>query len=560
MKKVLIALGIAGLCVLSGGVYYLSANADGKPVEFAQVEEVSKDSYESAKKIALSELGLKKPEKVYDMDYQEKADLALQKLKKSKTYTMENPLFVMNPYGTNTLGLYAYFETDKAGVVEYTVHTEDSTDFTRVLRNNEGDVTVKEHEYQLIGLIPNAENIVVLRLLSHKGKVLEEHSFSITTGGLLSDTAPHIAYEDGESKEELENGLFAILGHDKSFNANIYMYDNDANIRSEIVLDGYRTDKIEFIDDKMLYSTGFNAFALVNRLGKVEEIYTMKGFKQHHDFLYDEDSNRLLVLANENKTDTIEDKVVEIDMDTNESRILLDMKDFFPEVYETGVQPEGGNTYGGDELDWIHLNTIEMGKDGDVILSAREISAIIAIKDVDKNPQIRYIIHGGTLFDGTDKESLLLKQEGSFTPQAGQHTVTYLPDDSLPAGQYYLYMYNNNFGSSRTRPDFNWDVYGDEVNRTYEVKEGQYSMMYQYLIDEKAGTYQLVDKVEVPYSSVVSSTQYVGNHLVTSSGMSNCYNEYDSEHKLIRQYNYSSEKYAYRVFKYDFNSIYFIKS
>ena len=39
---------------------------------------------------------------------------------------------------------------------------------------------------------------------------------------------------NGESKAELQDGLYAILGHDKSFNPNLYLYDNDGILRVEI--------------------------------------------------------------------------------------------------------------------------------------------------------------------------------------------------------------------------------------------------------------------------------------------------------------------------------------
>ena len=62
---------------------------------------------------------------------------------------------------------------------------------------------------------------------------------------------------------------------------------------------------------------------------------------------------------------------------------------------------------------------------------------------------------------------------------------------------------------------------------------------------------------DVAYSSIVSSIQDVKANHVTSSGKSNCFAEYDMEGNLIKQFNYTSKKYAYRVFKYDFKNIWF---
>lgn len=114
-------------------------------------------------------------------------------------------------------------------------------------------------------------------------------------------------------------------------------------------------------------------------------------------------------------------------------------------------------------------------------------------------------------------------------------------------------MYNNNYGSCNTRDDFPWDSY--EGVGTY--KEGENSKYYKYLIDENKGTYELVKTFNVDYSSIVSSVQDIDNNHVTSSGMSNSFAEYDNNGNLIKQFNYTSKKYAYRVFKYSFNNIWF---
>ena len=70
-------------------------------------------------------------------------------------------------------------------------------------------------------------------------------------------------------------------------------------------------------------------------------------------------------------------------------------------------------------------------------------------------------------------------------------------------------------------------------------------------------TYELVEKVALPYSSIVSSVEHVSNHYVTSSGMSHCFDEYDHDGKLIQEFQYTSKKYAYRIFKYNFRDIWF---
>ncbi|MCB6603170.1 aryl-sulfate sulfotransferase, partial [Erysipelatoclostridium ramosum] len=83
------------------------------------------------------------------------------------------------------------------------------------------------------------------------------------------------------------------------------------------------------------------------------------------------------------------------------------------------------------------------------------------------------------------------------------------------------------------------------------------SKYYKYLVDEKKGTYTLVDAFDVPYSPYVSSVQNIGTNTIVNSGMAFNFQEYDSEHTLIRSFTMKGEKYIYRVYKYTFDNFYF---
>ena len=111
------------------------------------------------------------------------------------------------------------------------------------------------------------------------------------------------------------------------------------------------------------------------------------------------------------------------------------------------IQRKGGrNTYGGTELDWIHINSFDFLDDGNsLVLSSREQSSILKIKNIYTKPELDYVIHRGTIYNGTDIAKYQLKREGDFVANAGQHMITVEYDDSLPEGQYYLYMFNHSY-------------------------------------------------------------------------------------------------------------------
>ena len=45
-------------------------------------------------------------------------------------------------------------------------------------------------------------------------------------------------------------------------------------------------------------------------------------------------------------------------------------------------------------------------------------------------------------------------------------------------------------------------------------------------------------------------------NIVVGSGKDNSYGEYDNDGNLIRRFDYSAKKYAYRVFKYSYDNLF----
>ena len=486
----------------------------------------------------------------FNMLYQEVVEEEIEKLCQDE-YSIEEPLMIYNPYGTNRNSINIYFHTDDNFKLEYTIKVDGVDDFTKVLKNEGEDNLTTNHAYQMIGFIMGKKNKLILTLKNNKDEVVTTEEFNIDFTTNKSSVQTKLKMESGESKEELSDGLFVMFGHDKAYNANNYLYDNNGILRAELILEDYRSDRIIFLDDEMIYSYKEDGFIRVNRLGKIENKYSIGDYTMHHDYILDEENENLLILANKVGADTIEDRVISLSLVTGKVKEVIDMKDYLIELYDKAVKPEK-NTYGGDELDWIHLNSLDIINGEDIVLSSRELSTIIYVKDIYRNPQIDYLMTDSSVLEKTTYKDLNYQKDGDFVSQAGQHTITYQGKDD--EDQYYLYMYNNNYQGARTRPNFDWKNYPG----TGTYQEGQESYYYKYLVDKNEKTYKLIDKISLPYSSIVSSVEDINNHYITSSGMSHCFNEYDGEGKMIKQFNYTSKKYAYRVFKYEFKNIWFL--
>src|SRR5699024_3258096 len=151
-------------------------------------------------------------------------------------------------------------------------------------------------------------------------------------------------------------------------------------------------------------------------------------------------------------------------------------------------------------------------------------------------PSVRWMIGVEGIWEGTGYEDLFLAPEGSPTGNAGQHSVARLDDDSLPEGQYYVEMFNNNHWFMGTRDEEVWADVGPDTAYPGDL-DGQ-SHILRYLVDENAGTFSEDLRVDVAYSSVVSNVQRIGgdsleNPMVVNSGKANVFTEHAPDGQLL---------------------------
>lgn len=556
MKKRIMTAGMLAMILAMGMT--ACANADTKEKSTTKKEQVSESDEKKEQKMSDNEANVmnekqkkiyEKIKKTYNAEEQQKIADELEKKKESQEYTLSNMLIEYNPFGTNTQSLYVYFETDSAVKVSYTIHVkeDDIADFSRNVYQDEE--YQKEHEFQVIGLIPDTENTITFYITNEDGST-DTKEIVYEMGSLYGEEAVQLDTDVKQSADKLEDGLYVVLENDSPSMDFMYYYDNNGVLRGEVPLLGYRSHRLIFDENSMYYSISEKKMAQVNRLGQVTKVYDLGNYKLHHDYVFDENGN-MLILATDTTQDSVEDIVLKLDVNSGEVTEVLDLGDLFGEYKKTCVKNSS------DELDWMHINTIQYIGNGSVLLSSRETSTIIKVDNIYDGPVVSYMIGEKDFWKDTSYVSLLLNKKGDFTIQGGQHTITYETDESLSDGQYYLYMFDNNIGISETRPDYDWSSIGLKVSSAVDGKNSKY---YKYLVDENEGTFELVDSFKVPYSGYVSSAQETGDNVLVDSGLKGTFTEYDVDHKAIVTYKMDYEKFIYRVFKYKFDGFYFEKS
>ena len=481
---------------------------------------------------------------IYTSEYQEEALSNLKSEKGNGNYTLQNIFMKYNPFSTNTQSMYVYFNTSKAAKITYTVSCANYADFTASAC--QAKTYQKEHEFQLIGLLPNCTNTITFTV-TFKDGTSQSVTKTYEMGSLLGDEDIQLKRVSG-SKQDLGNGLYTLLGNDSDDQDFVYLYDTNGILCGEIPIIGYRSHRM-LMQNQMLYmSISTHRMVAMNHLGMVKHVYNLGNYIIHHDYQFDNDGNLILLATNEEKN-SVEDCIIKVDVDSEEVTELLDLEDLFGSYKESTDHKEGS------KWDWMHINTLQYLSDDSAILSSRETSSIIKINELSTNPSIDYIIGNEDFWKDTDYSDYLYTKVGDFLTSGGQHTVTYMEDDSLASGQYYLYMFDNNFGYSKTRTDYDWTV--NEGIQT-SILEGTTSYYYQYLVDENESTYTLVNSFEVPFSAYVSSAQNLGNHIVVDSGIAGLLSIYDTDGNLEEQFSIKkNNRFIYRIYYYDYKGYYF---
>lgn len=495
------------------------------------------------------------PDTIYTTKYQKKMKLQIDRLKLTGNFTFDSPLLIENPYGTNTTSIYVYFKTDMDTYATYTIKCKGYDDYSQTLNTKSASGVTSTHEYLLVGAIPGETNTITLNLYTKENKLLDTLTWTYDApkllGGQQYKTVDTTTYTEDDKQD---NGLYCVLGNDvtEESNEQAYMrlYDINGVIRSEIPIKSYRPHRLLFKDNTMYFSISSTQIVGIESNGYVSSLYSTGDYQLHHDYIFDTEGN-FLVLATKKNDTTSEDRIISINRTTQEINELVDLKTVFKNYYKLTQKPKNADT-----LDWMHINSLSLVDNNSLIISSRETSTIIKLNTIYTNPTIDYMIGSDDFWKDTGYEDKLLTKTSDFSMQAGQHCVTYVEDNSLDKGQYYLYMFNNNYCYSSTRSDYNWQEDQNYTNAFFTMKSGT-SYYYKYLVDENNRTVALVSSIPVAYSPYVSSVQELNGQIIEDSGMTMSWSVYDLDGTLQRTYKTTGGKFLYRVLQYDFKNYYF---
>lgn len=584
MKKILLKVAITSLlmAVALGGIsvflYKQSKNIQERQNAQAEqeldimLEDVSKKVYEE-REITTLDLDMKEPQtdKVYYGTYTEEQNTVIKKNKKKNLYDFESPMWIWDVYGTNHLSLYTYFKTTQPAYIRYTIQVEDDSipNFTRTLYNGEKNNLTREHEYQITGFVSGLDNLLILEMYDEDGIMLNQKVFRVNVPVLSSKADTKIEVESGRSEEQVSNGLYWVFGK-----KNIWLYDNSGVLRGELPLLGVSSQTLLCEEDALYYATDKNHIVKVNRLGAVMDVYSLGKYSQYNQFLYN-GYGSLWVLASkeEKKSKSVRDTLLSVDLKDKTVSELFCMEDLLPKMEKKAKRPKGEKM-----LNWVDLNSVVQVNSDEVLVSSRELSSIFKIVNINsRSPRISYIIGEKKIWKGTDYARKLLAKIGQeeadaaqeaaqaesvldlgeaeevFYATFGQTWLSIKENSSLSEGQFYLYVWDSNYGYSPTRTNIKWSDFNGVGTKN---KNARLSYIRKYLVDENNAEYNLEDSDEVPYTKTLGSMQEYGKHQVENYGCVNGYAEYDSKGKMIRKFKHNISN-VIRVEKKDFKKFWY---
>lgn len=210
-------------------------------------------------------------------------------------YDETAPFVAQDSFGTDILSCYVRFATVDPVTVSYKVAgRKKSGDAPKVAAfsrgPHSGDTPATEHEFKVIGLIPNHKNTVTLTCTAQDG-ASRTSTFTVETPALKGEEEERLAVTAGESNTPLADGLFTILGNDSSKLDFMYLYDNDGQIRGEVPIVGYRCHRLLFPGDgSMIMSVSTTKMAQINAIGQVVNVWSTGDYELHHDYAFDDDA------------------------------------------------------------------------------------------------------------------------------------------------------------------------------------------------------------------------------------------------------------------------------
>lgn len=526
--KISLLISFIGITILVGALFLTKAIK--KEMEKSEREIPDQVEYQSPKIISEEKIAekvrkkLKKSVDIYSMEYQKTTQSVINKLKKERKYTLNDPLLIVNPFGTNKTGLYIYFKHGFRVNTGYTVsiksveETEEKRipDFSAKMFTNVSNLPLAEQEGQIVGLMSGKKNYVSIYLYDESGKMVGKAGYKILLPEDEDGIPIEIQAEHSREVSQLSEGLFGVFGLDSEREVDsLPFYDNNGILRARLRLEkGAEDVNLKFIDGKLFYSIDERRYALVNSLGKVEKLYDLgEGFKSFGDFDFTPANRYMLTFTKQNQKGNF---LSMIDLYDGKSAVILDFATLFSE------REEG-----------LAFNSLCIVNDNDIFISEKNTSTVFRINNVFRRPEVKILLSSVGKISVNNLSEIQYEKKGDFTPHFLQSSVFMDRTQKIEERKYHLHVLNSRGGEGET-------------------------ILYDYLIDEGARSYSLFSSISLPKSSKGGGLGKNEGNTVISLGEVLTFYEYNADNNLLSTYKFKNRSFR-KVLKFDLKGSWFAK-
>ena len=461
-----------------------------------------------------------------------------------------------------------YFKSKGRFYCRYTVSVDDDKipDFTRTLDNGASGNVAMEHEYQIIGLVPDKTNYLIFRLYNKKDELANTLYYKVDMPKSYSGAQTILKLEEGRSKTPLQNGLYTVFAGTGTKKQAVLLYDNSGVLRGEFPTKeiGYNMEQIY---DTLVYEVDDNTLACVNELGQVVDCLEIPLHHIYGEFAYD-GAGAVYVLAQPVQRSQSLGSVVKVEVNSGDVSDALDLSDIPSLVKLVKRADKSGKLKG---RNYMAPDSVQVTGINQLLLGSSKYSTIMKVSNVNSlMPKLDYMMTDQKLWNISGKgkamkrlrKKLLTKAlaDGQAEPtqatpivnsildsgktntpelfrsQYGQNALVVEKSSNLAEGQYYVGMLNNNAGRGTS---------GQKNNSYY----------YKYLVDESAGTYALLEKERLTWNEKGGNvTPYDESFLYCRSG-DHIFEETGKDGRQIRSFHVKGA--LYRVYKNDWKGFWF---
>lgn len=432
-------------------------------------------------------------------------------------YTIDNPLIIQNPYGTNELAAYVAFHTKYAVNYQYTVQGD--VPFTY-----ESDKATKDVIIPIVGLYNDTENIVDIELTWRWFNIdIDETQLIISTEDTNISAETSTATIDAENESELTefmNGKFIIDNYTN-------IYDENGDLRaSNIAPGGYAY--LKEIDNQFYapavsssdetYKDLLLSYSVTGRINPNNYYVAPKGTKFHHDIAASDDKLYALTSSVSDDSDYA-DSYIEVLLSIYDKDGTLEKTIDFTDFYNVEDMDQV-NT--GANANDVHLNSLDYyDKANLLIIDSRSFSQVIGFNV--ETETVEWILDDPSTV-GANHEDLLLEAQGEMAYGSGEHTVfvanDYIDEATKQDGYLYLSMFDNRQCLNKDEQEVTQDISEDPdfAACTSFTEHTVKSRAIIYAIDLENKTVQTLKTIDFS-----SYTGFKGGFNMLTDGMKTTY-------------------------------------